>query len=276
MEAEELRMGKIKLAAIDLDDTLLRDDLTISQFSRDILQQVQKAGVTVTLATGRMLPSALPYAEQLGFDVPLITYQGALIKNAFSGEVFYSRPLPEEVSRTVIRYARRKQIHVNFYVEDKLYVERITEAGKHYERLAGVPFTMVDDLEALLAGGLPYKMLLIDERQAIDEEREELREFLGEAGLEANLVKSKPTYLEVNHPLATKGTALKKMAEWLKISREQVAAFGDSFNDLDMLEYAGYGFAVANACPQVHARAPYITASNNEDGVARALQELAL
>ncbi len=62
-------MHNIKLVAIDLDDTLLRDDLTISQFSRDTLQQVQEAGVTVTLATGRMLPSARPYAEQLGFDV---------------------------------------------------------------------------------------------------------------------------------------------------------------------------------------------------------------
>jgi HAD superfamily hydrolase (TIGR01484 family) len=122
-------MHNIKLVAVDLDDTLLRDDLTISQFSRDVLQQVQEAGVTVTLATGRMLPSALPYAEQLGFDVPLITYQGALVKNAFSGEVLYNCPLSKDVAGVVIRYGRKRKIHVNLYVEDKLFVERVTKAG---------------------------------------------------------------------------------------------------------------------------------------------------
>lgn len=269
-------MHNIKLVAIDLDDTLLRDDLTISQFSRDTLQQVQEAGVTVTLATGRMLPSARPYAEQLGFDVPLITYQGALVKNVFSGEVLYNCPLSQEVASMVIQYGRRRKVHVNLYVEDKLFVERVTEAGEHYERLAGVPFTRVDDLEELLENDLPYKMLLIDDEQVIDQELEELQGVLSEAGLEAYLTKSKPTYLEVNHPRATKGTALQKLAEWMGISREQVVAFGDSYNDLKMLEYAGYGFAVANAYPEVCARARYTTASNNEDGVALALQELVL
>lgn len=273
---EDLRMQKIKLVAIDLDDTLLRDDLTISQFSMDILKEVQEAGVIVTLATGRMLPSARPYAEQLGFDVPLITYQGALVKNVFSGDVLYNCPLSQEVASMVIQYGRKRKIHVNLYVEDKLFVERVTKAGEHYERLAGVPFTIVDDLEELLEKNLPYKMLLIDDQQVIDQELEELREILRVAELDAHLTKSKPTYLEVNHPQATKGIALKKLAECLEISREQVVAFGDSFNDLEMLEFAGYGFAVANAYPEVRAKARYTTASNNEDGVALALQELVL
>ena len=192
-------MQKIKLVAIDLDDTLLRDDLTISQFSMDILREVQEAGVNVTLATGRMLPSARPYAEQLGFDVPLITYQGALVKNAFSGEVLYNCPLSQEVASMVIQYGRRRKIHVNLYVEDKLFVERVTKAGEHYEQLAGVPFTRVDDLEELLENNLPYKMLLISEEQVVDQELEELRQILNGAELEAHLTKSKPTYLEVNH-----------------------------------------------------------------------------
>jgi HAD superfamily hydrolase (TIGR01484 family) len=171
-------MQEIKLVAIDLDDTLLRDDLTISQFSKDILQEVREAGVTVTLATGRMLPSARPYAEQLEFDVPLITYQGALVKNVFSGEVLYNCPLSQEISRIAIQYGRSKKIQANYYLEDKIYVERVTEAGEHYEHLAGIPFTRVDDLEDLLEKGLPYKMLLIDNENLIDQELAELREIL--------------------------------------------------------------------------------------------------
>ena len=160
-------MQRIKLVAVDLDDTLLRDDLTISEHTQEILRRVRESGVVVTISTGRMLPSARPYAEQLGFDVPIITYQGALVKSVFSGEVIYECPLNEDVARLVIQYGRKKGIHVNFYLEDKLYVERVTPVGEHYERLAGVPFTRVSDLEELLEAGLPYKLLLIQEEQLI-------------------------------------------------------------------------------------------------------------
>ena len=269
-------MQRIKLVAVDLDDTLLRDDLTISEHTQEILRRVRESGVVVTISTGRMLPSARPYAEQLGFDVPIITYQGALVKSVFSGEVIYECPLNEDVARLVIQYGRKKGIHVNFYLEDKLYVERVTPVGEHYERLAGVPFTRVSDLEELLEAGLPYKLLLIQEEQLIGQSLQELREILQKEGLDAHLTKSKPTYLEVNHPKATKGTALEKLADWLGVSREEVMACGDSYNDLEMLEFAGCSVAVANAYPEVLSKAKYITSSNNEDGVARALVKLVL
>jgi len=269
-------MQRIKLVAVDLDDTLLRDDLTISEHTQEILRRVRESGVVVTISTGRMLPSARPYAEQLGFDVPIITYQGALVKSVFSGEVIYECPLNEDVARLVIQYGRKKGIHVNFYLEDKLYVERVTPVGEHYERLAGVPFTRVSDLEELLEAGLPYKLLLIQEEQLIGQSLQELREILQKEGLDAHLTISKPTYLEVNHTQATKGTALKKLADWLGVSREEVMACGDSFNDLEMLDFAGCSVAVANAYPEVRSKAKYITASNNEDGVAQALEKLVL
>lgn len=269
-------MGEIKLVAVDLDDTLLRDDLTISRRSLDVLREVRERGVVVTLATGRMFPSALPYARLLNFEMPLITYQGALVKNAFSGEVVYECSLPEEVARLVIHYGRRNNIHINSYLHDKLYVERITPLGEHYERHAGVPFTKVNDLEELLETALPYKLLLIDEEEKLQEHAAKLRELFEEVGQDVYLAKSKPTYLEVNHPQATKGEALKKLAQRLGISREEVMAFGDSYNDLEMLDYAGIGVAVANAYPEVRARARYVTASNNDDGVAEALLKYVL
>jgi Cof subfamily protein (haloacid dehalogenase superfamily) len=264
-------MQRIKLVAIDLDDTLLRDDLTISSYSQEVIQKVREAGVAVTLATGRMFPSAFAYAEQLGFEMPLITYQGALIKNAFSGEVIYCCPLQREAAQLVIEYGRKHKLHINFYLDDKLYVERITPQGEHYERHVGVPFTKVDDLEELLAAGLPYKLLLIDDEERLPEHKLQLQELFAAEGLDVYLAKSKPTYLEVNDPQATKGNALRKLADRLGVQREEVMACGDSFNDLDMLEYAGIGVAVANAYPEVRARARYVTASNNDDGVALAL-----
>ncbi len=269
-------MSNIKLVAIDLDDTLLRDDLTISERTRAVLKRVRKMGIAVTLATGRMFPSARPYAEMLGFDIPLITYQGALVKNALSGEVVYHRPLSPEVARRVIAFGREKKMQVNFYLNDRLYVERITPQGEHYASLAGVPFDRVSDLEELLVQGAPMKLLMIEEEPVIDSYFTELREILDAERLEAHLTKSKPLYLEVSHPDATKGVALRELAGWMKVKREEVMAFGDSFNDLEMLEFAGIGVAVANARPEVRRRARYVTSSNNDDGVAEALEKLVL
>ncbi|MGB9793102.1 MAG: Cof-type HAD-IIB family hydrolase, partial [Thermacetogeniaceae bacterium] len=252
-------MEKIRLVAIDLDDTLLRDDLTISQRTQDVLRRVKEKGIAVTLATGRMFPAARPYAELLGFDLPLITYQGALVKNAFSGEVVYYRPLSEDVAWRVIAFGREKKVQVNYYLDDKLYVERITPQGEHYSSLAGVPFNLVPDLEQLLREGPPTKLLVIDEEPRIDSYLAELRGIIDREGLAAHLTKSKPLYLEVSHPEATKGVALRVLADRLRVKREEVMAFGDSFNDLEMLEFAGIGVAVANARPEVRRRAQYVT-----------------
>lgn len=266
-------MKDIKLVAIDLDDTLLRDDLSISGYTRDVIKKVKELGVAVTLATGRMFRSARPFAQQLGFDVPLITYQGALIKNAFSEDIIYCCPLPAETALQVIEFGRKKQIQVNFYLDDNLYVERITAKGEHYAALAKVPFCRVDDLSALLQRGNPFKCLMIESEDVLDRYAEELREIIGD---KAHITKSKPNYLEVIHPKATKEKALRELACWLNIEREQVMAIGDSYNDLEMLEFAGLSVAVANACPDVLRCASYVTASNNEDGVARALDEFIL
>jgi hypothetical protein len=242
-----------------------------------VLRQVRDLGVAVTISTGRMFSSARPFAEQLEFDVPLITYGGALVKNAGSGEVLYNRPLEPEVARRVIRFARERKVQVNFYLlngeDDELYAELTTYWGENYGRFSRVLFNRVPDLEALLERGNPLKLLLIDEEPAVDRWLLELRGQLGE---QAHFAKSKPRFLEVDHPEATKGRALQELAAWLQVERSQVLAIGDSYNDIEMLEFAGLGIAVANAPPEVRRRAGHVTASNDKDGVAQALERFVL
>ena len=270
-------MENIKLVAIDLDDTLLRSDLTISEHTVTVLRQVRARGVVVTLSTGRMFSSARPFAEQLEFDVPLITYGGALVKNAGSGEVLYNRPLEPETARRVIRFARERKAQVNFYLlngdEDELYAELITPWGEDYGRFSRVPFHRVPDLEELLQRGSPLKLLLIEDEPVADRCLLELRDLLGE---QVHLAKSKPRFVEVDHPEANKGRALQELAAWLQVERSQILAVGDNYNDMEMLEFAGLGIAVANAPPEVQKRAGHVTASNDEDGVAQALERFVL
>jgi len=136
----------IRLLALDLDDTLLNSRLQITPKSVDALNQVVDRGIKVTLATGRMFRSARPFARQLGIEVPLITYQGALVKNAVSEEVLYHRPVPAALAAQAVEYVKETGYHYQVYFNDHLYMERLTPEGSAYARLAGVDPVIEPDL----------------------------------------------------------------------------------------------------------------------------------
>ena len=152
----------IRLVALDLDDTLLDSRLRISQQTIRMLQRVVSQGVRITLATGRMFRSARPYAMELGMDVPLITYQGALVKNAVSDEVLYYRSVPGNLALKVTEIARDAGYHYQVYFNDNLYMESITPEGKAYAELAGVAPVVDRDLPKTLTAEEPTKIIIIN------------------------------------------------------------------------------------------------------------------
>ncbi|MCR4441636.1 MAG: Cof-type HAD-IIB family hydrolase [Peptococcaceae bacterium] len=264
-------MPDIKLIAIDLDDTLLKNDLTISPRAKKAITRAVESGVAVTLATGRMFASALPFARDLNLDLPLITYQGALVKYA-DGRVVYHQPLPLGLAREVSRFLKPYGYHVNVYINDELYMEKDSPEGQRYAGIARVPVHLVEDLRAALTQD-PTKMLVIVEEPEIDYLIADLKkEFAGTI----NITKSKSNFLEIGHKEATKGRALESLARSLGLAPSRVMAIGDSWNDIDMLEFAGLGVAVENAAPEVKRAARYITRSNDDDGVAEAIENLVL
>lgn len=265
-------MARIKLIAVDLDDTLLTGELKVSPRVKAVLRQARVKGVQVTLATGRMYASALPYAEELGIDVPLITYQGALVKSSRSGEVIIYRPLPLVHAREIIGRVRQLGYHINAYVDDRLIVERMSDEGLAYARLSKVELQRVPDLVAFLAQD-PTKLVIIAEEEQLDALQGEMTDRYGDR---VHVTKSKPQFLEFSHPLATKGRALADLAARLGIKREEVMAIGDSYNDLEMIAFAGIGVVMGNAREEIKARADYITSSNDEDGVAEAVEKFVL
>ena len=111
---------------------------------------MREMGVQVTLATGRMFRSALPYAQQLDINVPLITYQGAWVKNSGSGETLYYRPLPGEYTLPVLERVRKVGYHCQLYLDDELYMEKLTPEGKQYAEMAGVKPVIVDTFDEVL------------------------------------------------------------------------------------------------------------------------------
>lgn len=262
-------MSKYRMLAIDLDDTLLNCRLEISPLTKEYIGRAREAGVHVTLATGRMYRSAQPYARELGLDLPLITYQGALVKEALSEEVLLHRPVPLELAREAIRLVNRLGYHINVYVNDQLYVEKITPEAEKYRQISGVPVYPVGDLLKFLDQD-PTKVLVVGDEAKMDQLWKDMGKHFGDS---LHVTKSKPHFLELSHPLATKGHALDILAKGWGLNREQIIAIGDSYNDLEMVEYAGLGVIMGNANDEVKGRADYVTCSNEEDGVAEVIKK---
>ncbi|MGE5417546.1 MAG: Cof-type HAD-IIB family hydrolase [Acidobacteriota bacterium] len=264
----------IKLVALDLDDTLLTSSLEISPECQEVLQAVQDRGVMITIATGRMFGSAKPYAVGMSTDVPLITYQGALVKKAVSGEVIYYRPVPCEQALQVIEIARDLGCHYQAYFDDRLYMEKLTQEGQDYATLVGSDPVFEPGLYNLIKEKEPTKVIIIkyDLDYLINLENDLKERFAGRL----HITRSKPFFLEALNLEATKGRALEKVSEHFGFHRQEVLAIGDSYNDIEMLDWAGIGVAVANAHPEVKAHADYITLSNDDHGVAEALRHFIL
>lgn len=261
-----------KLVAIDLDGTLLTDQLEITPNTIAAIQQAIENGVVVTLATGRMFPSAKKFAQQLNLNVPLITYQGAIIKDVEETKVWFERPVPPEISERLIEFAQEHQVHVQVYQDDIVYVAEDNEAIQAYARESNVPYTVVDELSSLAKRGFS-KVLFIGEPMFLDRLQVELhREF----GSDAHIAKSKPHYLEVTNPEANKGNALLYLAEQLGIQQSEIIGIGDNHNDFELITTAGLGVVMGNGVEALKSVADYITKTNNDEGVLHALEKFVL
>lgn len=261
-----------KMIAIDVDDTLLNDEMQISEATKAALAAARDQGVLVTLATGRMFASAQKIAKQLGLNVPIITYQGSLVKNLFDEKVLYERSVPAEAAKFLYDYAVNNQLHLQVYHEDKLYVKEDNQKIKDYAAMSNIPYYVVEDFAAFLLKPLT-KMLYIDDPAKLDSLALDLQKQIGSI---LHITKSKANFLEFVHPEGTKGHAVKSLAAQYGYDISEVIAIGDSWNDHEMLEAAGLGVAMGNAVEPLKKIANYITLSNNEDGVKHVIDKFVL
>lgn len=264
----------IRLVAMDLDDTLLRDDWTISPRTVEVIRAAQEQGVKMTIATGRMPISARRYVEELGLDIPVITYHGAMIQEVLSGEILYRQVIPRDLALEIVEDLRTRGVHAQIYLKNRVVAQKINDYSRDYARLASVEIERADLLDVL--GTEPEgveKILLMDREENLDAWAPYLRESYGKR---VHLTKSKPTFLEMTDISVNKGAALAALAQKYGIDRKDVMAIGDSFNDIEMIEYAGLGVAMGNARPEIQKVADVVTATNLEDGVAQAIERYIL
>ncbi len=266
---------RYRFVAIDLDDTLLSDDLMISPSTIRAIQEAVKKGVTITLATGRMFQSAKQFAEKININVPIITYQGACIRNIYDKGALYQRLLPKNIAVDVISKLKKNGKKVQIYIDDELIVEKDNPYIHQYSKVTNVNYQVVDDLgeEIKLRNKQPLKILTIDKPEEIKKMEIEYREIYRN---KMHITISKPHFLEFSHLEATKGQAIAYLTKKMGISLDEVIAIGDSYNDYDMIKMAGLGVAMENANPDIKKIADYITKTNNDEGVTEVLNRYIL
>ena len=264
------------LIALDVDGTLIGPSLTVDECNRDAIVQITSRGATICLASGRMFAAARPFAADLGLPGPIIVLNGAAIYDATSGVRLTATPLQPATALRAYDDLKANGFHLQLYFGDDLYLDELDERARGYLEQSRVEPIVVDDLRPLLDGSPPgdigpMKVLAVDSPARVAAHIPKLAQIMGDAAL---VFKSQPNYLEVTDPEATKGHALSWLAKSMGLALDDLAAIGDSDNDVPMLQAAGHSFAVANASPAARAAAQRVVAAQDRCGVAEALQLL--
>lgn len=257
-----------KMLALDLDNTLLSKDLTMTPAAKAALARLLDRGVLATLATGRMYPSAAYYAKMAGVACPLACYNGALIQSAQPGGYRLLRPLSAEKARKIAEFCRRRQYYVQLYNNDQILVERRTEETEIDPDLMHNQCVEIGDLTQTEYGPTP-KMIVAAPPDQTAGIRRELEEEFGDS---VTLAASKDYLVEIMDKGVSKASALEIICKNMGIKPEEVVCCGDNSNDAAMIQWAGLGVAVGNAAPAIKELADYVAQRTYGDAVAEVIE----
>ena len=256
-----------RLLIFDLDATLLTRERTIHERTAQVLREVMDRGVLVSFATGRSPRSAATITKMLTPNAPLIHFNGALVRDAGTGQVLFSRHLPHAHALSALAVGAQMGLHANLYVDDDILIAARSETSRASEVKDGVPHTVVGDLLVHLtdSGRDPIKILFIGFPELFEPFAEEIMRATGNG---CEVVNSEPDYFEVLPPGVCKETAMVALADHLGVDLEEVIAFGDNLNDVEMLRSAGLGVAMGNSHADLLPSADVVIGTNDTDAIA--------
>ena len=254
-----------KLIAVDMDGTLLKNDKTVSDRTKKTLKEAREKGVNVVIATGRPIDGVSRYLEELdmlGENDYVLSYNGGLVLKTKSREIISKIAL----TGADLHYLHKlsKELGVNIHAFSEVY-GLITP--KNNIKIGINDYSKIEDDHSII------KVMMIDEPEVLQKAVDNLPKEVYE---KYTVVRSTPYFLEFLNKEVNKGTGVKLLADHLGVKQEEVMTFGDAENDLDMIVYAGMGVAMANGFEEVKEAANYITDSNEEDGVAKAIEKFVL
>ena len=275
MVAERNGGLRFDLAAFDLDGTLLRRDLEITDRTLAAIEGLRERGMRLVVATGRRYESAIEHAERLGFDGddPVVCYGGSMVRR-MDGETLLHRTLPKELGLEVLEWAAERGLHARVLVDGRVITSPDSPSALRFMRRSEEPGVVVVGSPAewlAEAEEEPTKLVIVDHPDSVSGWLEVAQDaFRGRLFVTRSL----PHYVEVGGLEGTKSTALKFLCGRWGIDPERLLAFGDADNDVDMLRFAGCGVAVGPLTDEVREAADEVVPNVDEDGVALYVEKL--
>jgi Cof subfamily protein (haloacid dehalogenase superfamily) len=268
---------KFRALCTDIDGTLLNSNRELSARTIAALQTVSK-DMPVILASSRM-PGAMTHLQhQIGItDHPLVCYNGGFVvhyKNGTGAHVLDSITIPHVTSEQILSLAQGTSIHVSLYQADDWYAPALDYWTDREQRVTKVNALIADGIAVMKAwsvkGTGPHKIMCMGPENEIEQMEGQLKQKFSE---HIHIYRSRSTYLELAPKSVSKTTGLKNILNQYNIGLHEVIAFGDNYNDIDLLQSAGLGIAVGNARDEVKAVAREMTLNSVEDGVAVAIEK---
>lgn len=266
----------IQLIAMDLDGTLNNDQKRITPKTMEALRIAQRKGIRLALASARPSPGLFKERDLLQmqhYGGILMSYNGGRITDAATGRILYETAMERDLAKSVLR--QLENLPVTPILDDgtQFYVSDASGYKVDYEcRNNNMICTEVENLADFLCF-CPVKILMSVQPEQLQQVQEQIRTLLPDT---LSVVQTAPFYLEVIPRTINKGQGIFQICSVLGLDTKQVIAFGDAENDIPMLKTAGIGVAMGNAADRVKAAADFVTFSNNEDGIAAALEQYLL
>ncbi|MGH7662090.1 MAG: Cof-type HAD-IIB family hydrolase [Vulcanimicrobiaceae bacterium] len=262
-------MPTIDLIALDLDGTLLNSDEHVSLRNKQAITRALESGIRVVLVTGRGVDMPVRISRELGLNLPVICCHGALTKDFGTNKTLVHIAVPLQYAKSMIEYAESHELQVAVYIEEFFY--RLSGSTIYMADMTGPAWKEVRSFKDVLAEAPTFIRFLGEKAVAAMD-----REF-GALPLSFRY-ETWGDFVEcaVLNRDAGKKQALARLCADFQIPRERVLAIGDSRNDVPMLQWAGVGVAMGNSLPEVKAAVHIVTASNDQDGVALAIERFAL
>jgi Cof subfamily protein (haloacid dehalogenase superfamily) len=268
----------VRLIALDIDGTLVGEDLVVGPRTRAAVAEATRRGIAVCLVTGRMATSAVPFAQKLGLTGPVVAQQGAMVRTMPTpgsnrpGRMLYHRPLRPEVTQEVVRWCHEHDLTPHFNYLEWMIVGADEDHLDEYRLFVGDRLRIVPDVAVRAAGGVTKVVAIGPGHHSLDVLEEGRGHFAGKA----EVTLSHPRFLEFLAPGVSKGLGVRWLARHFNVPLAQCMAVGDQYNDLEMISEVGYGVAMPSAPAAVQAAARFVAPSVDEEGAAQMIERIAL
>jgi len=255
--------------ALDLDGTLIKDNNEFTDKTKYYLEKIINSGIEVCIVTGRYFQSVKDFAIKNDLRIPIVSANGALIKDPFTLEVFYKATIPLPSVKKIISYSNDLELLLHIFSDKEWYVNKINKTVNKYAEENNVKPKLIENIENNVKKNV-IKMVIVDDKEKINK----LVEFINENKIEVNTFKSDPYSIDLISPIASKGEGIKRLIEKKGKKYKKIIAAGNYFNDIDMFDIADYSVGMENSPDKVKERADKIVGSNNNEGIVELLKEL--